>query len=453
MLAFLIFFLFGGSFFFLFSSNCWMFLSFFFFLLSFLFSFFFFSYGWFEVISFFFVDCLGGCLVMLSLWVCALMMVSSVRSFHLSESSFFFSFCVFFLGFVLVNCFILEDFFLFYIFFELSLVPTLFIILGWGYQPERLQAGLYMMMYTVSASLPFLFLLVFYGNIFCHFSFLFSWFTDAFLFSFLFSFFLFFFLVLVFMVKIPIFFFHLWLPKAHVEAPVSGSMVLAGVLLKLGGYGAMRLFSMMNMFEMIFSDLMIMFVLWGGVITGFICFRQVDLKCLVAYSSVGHMGMFLAGIFSGFWWGWSGGLLMMLGHGLCSSCLFVLSSVGYDLLGTRSMYVVKGLLVFFPYLTMWWFIFVAGNMAGPPSLNLGAELFLLMGILSYSFSFFFFLGILGFLVGGYSLYLFVSLNHGDSLVSFSYFFSPKINFFLVFFLHFFPLYIFFFSIEVLFFYY
>jgi NADH-ubiquinone oxidoreductase chain 4 len=99
-----------------------------------------------------------------------------------------------------------------------------------------------------------------------------------------------------FLVKIPIFLVHLWLPKAHVEAPVAGSIILAGVLLKLGGYGLLRVYSFIILRGVINNFVWVAISLVGGVLVSLICLRQIDLKALIAYSSVAHIGIVLAGL-------------------------------------------------------------------------------------------------------------------------------------------------------------
>jgi len=155
----------------------------------------------------------------------------------------------------------------------------------------------------------------------------------------------------VFIVKLPIYILHLWLPKAHVEAPVIGSMILAGVLLKLGGYGVYRGVSII-----IFEPLKLVYLLGismvGALVVGLYCLRQVDIRMLVAYSSIVHIGPVIGCFLLMSRRVFSSGVLIMLSHGICSSGLFYILNIIYDRVGRRSLMVLRGGLSLSPVFCM-----------------------------------------------------------------------------------------------------
>uniref|UniRef100_A0AAU6QH76 NADH-ubiquinone oxidoreductase chain 4 n=1 Tax=Prionospio sp. 7 MH-2023 TaxID=3059275 RepID=A0AAU6QH76_9ANNE len=358
----------------------------------------------------FYNDLMSFLLVLITLWVSGLMMVASQKVMLAKNSPLKFTVSVVLLTMILILAFSTSSMIMFYIFFEGSLIPTLLLILGWGYQPERLQASMYLILYTVTASLPLLISLIY---IFKHSGTLsmtlFSWqfYSTSTLAPVWWII-----TIAAFLVKTPLFLTHLWLPKAHVEAPVAGSMVLAGILLKLGSYGLLRIASKFIFLNNIATPLIMSISLMGGAIASFICIRQTDVKALIAYSSVSHMGLATAGIMSNTWWGWQGALMMLIAHGLCSSCMFSLANMTYETIGSRGMYITKGMMTFFPSLTFWWFCFSACNMAAPPSLNLGAEILLISSSISSSFVNIMPLAIMAFMAAAYSLFLYTSTQHG-----------------------------------------
>lgn len=159
--------------------------------------------------------------------------------------------------------------------------------------------------------------------------------------------------VSAFLLKLPIYLTHLWLPKAHVEAPVAGSMLLAGILLKLAGYG---LSVVVGLFITTWLNLRWVFVtirVVGGVLVGLMCLWQVDIKSLIAYSSVAHIGLVLAGLIIFSWYGLRGAYRVMLGHGLCSSGLFFMANILYERRGRRSLLVSKGRINLIPRIRIW----------------------------------------------------------------------------------------------------
>nr|YP_009973085.1 NADH dehydrogenase subunit 4 [Ancistrus temminckii]QNH91794.1 NADH dehydrogenase subunit 4 [Ancistrus temminckii] len=301
---------------------------------------------------------------------------------------------------------------MFYVMFEATLIPTLIIITRWGNQSERLNAGTYFLFYTLAGSLPLLVaLLLLHHNtgtlsmLIIQYSQplpLHSWSDKVWWAG----------CLIAFLVKMPLYGVHLWLPKAHVEAPVAGSMVLAAILLKLGGYGMMRMMVMLDPLSKDMAYPFIILALWGIIMTGSICLRQTDLKSLIAYSSVSHMGLVAGGILIQTPWGFTGAIILMIAHGLVSSALFCLANTTYERTHSRTMVLARGLQVIFPLTAAWWFIANLANLALPPLPNLMGEMIIITAMFNWSPLTLILTGMGTLITAAYSLYLFLMTQRG-----------------------------------------
>jgi len=312
---------------------------------------------------------------------------------------------------ILLIIFSTLDLFLFYVFFEALLIPMYLLIGFWGSRERKVRASYLLFFYTISGSILMLFAILYIYikvgtlNFESLNSFNFSFEEQIFLWlAFFFS----------FASKIPMFPFHIWLPEAHVEAPTVGSILLAGILLKLGVYGLIRynltIFSLTSHF---FIPLIYLFSIISIIIASLNAIRQTDLKRIIAYSSIAHMNIVVLGIFSLNVIGIIGSILQSISHGFVASSLFLLVGIIYNKYHNRNLHYYSGLVQFMPIYSFFFLFFILSNIAFPGTSSFIGEFLILVGLYKYNKFCSIIAAISVILSGAYSLWMYNRIIFGN----------------------------------------
>lgn len=371
-----------------------------------------FSGSWelFETLSDYFSFTVSGLLLSLLSVFLYTVLLYSLTTPPLRTNQFYFFYVISIVS--LFICFLTDHFFVFYLSFEFILIPFFVIVGVWGSRVQRLGASLRLVFFTVLFSLP-LVTVMFMNLINETFSFSFESLNST-LFPLGYHFNTFFYLAafFAFAVKIPLFPAHVWLPEAHGEAPTFGSVLLAGILLKLGGFGFLQVgFPLFNDFSFDSCMSFFPFVYTISVLTiiysNISVFVQVDIKKTIAYYSIGHMGFVTLGLCSGAFEGFVGAMVIMVAHGLSAAGLFFLVGFLYEKTHTRALFAYRGVSTVAPIFSFFMFIFICANMGLPGTMNFAGEQLVLVSLIKFS-SFSVILPLFGVLLNGISSILFIN---------------------------------------------
>nr|YP_010133796.1 NADH dehydrogenase subunit 4 [Fistulifera saprophila]QWM93286.1 NADH dehydrogenase subunit 4 [Fistulifera saprophila] len=361
------------------------------------------------------VDGISLFFLLLTTLLIPLCLLTSWNSVSANVKEFLIAFLV--LDFFLIGTFCVLDLLLFYIFFESVLIPMFLIIGIWGSRERKILASYYFFLYTLLGSVVMLLSILYifsqvgttdYETLL---TFGFSdieqkimWLT----------------FFIAFASKVPMLPVHLWLPEAHVEAPTAGSVILAGVLLKLGTYGFIRfslpLFPKASFF---FTPLVYTIAAVGIIYTSFTAIRQTDFKRIIAYTSIAHMNLVIIGIFSFNNIGLEGAILQSLSHGFVASALFLVIGVVYDRYRTRIVQYYGGLATVMPLYIAVFLFFTIANIAFPGTSSFVGEFLILVGSFKVNTTITF-LGATGVIISGaYSLWLFNRIAFGNLKIQYT----------------------------------